>query len=162
MNSKFLCHSTEDIVTAFPWIPNSLQCWSTLMNKVIFQSIYFLVTGFALRTQTAPESEQNKWAVQIGSYSDVIPRFQGVLLAVRSIWGKQCCEPRQNLCFTFRLHGPICEFASMFNKIRSLSLRICDWRQTLCIGWLIVGDGVSCCRKGHAGSIAARGHCGHA
>lgn len=69
---------------------------------------------------------------------------------------------RQSLCFLLRLHGPICEAAAMFNRIWSVRLKVCDWSQRFCIGWLIVGDGVSCCGKGLAGSITAQGRCGHA
>lgn len=69
---------------------------------------------------------------------------------------------RQSLCFVLCLHGPIHKSAAMFNRIRSARLKVCDRSQRFYIGWLIVGDGVSCCGKGHAGSITTQGHCGHA
>lgn len=152
---------------AFPWNPNSLQRWSSLMNEVLFQSFYFFAARFYIKRLPLKATESQQ-AVLIGLHSDVAPRFRGVPLAVTSIWGEPCCKPTfsialDKICVLCYISvGSFVKLASMFDKIRSPRLRICDWSQGFCIGWLIVGDGVSCCGKGHAGSITAQGRCGHA
>lgn len=64
--------------------------------------------------------------------------------------------------FVLWLLGSILETAAMFNRIWSVRLIVCKLSQRFCISWLIVGDGVSCCGKGRAGSVTEQGRCGHA
>lgn len=93
-------------------------------------------------------------------------------LTVRLVWPLEykvlstyepgLCRIRQSSCFLLRLHRPICKVLAMFNKIWSVRLKVCNQSQRFCISWLSIGDGVSCCGKGHADSITALGRCGHA